>query len=176
MAQANCKSLVYHFVANFILFLRVWAFFMSLPVEGAIAPASTPYQRTEIHILGSWRVKHIWSIFGALLATKIQGDKVIKILFCNRRNNLCWFAILVQNSLKRQFLSRFIIFHTFFHTFSYHIRYSAYRAFFMLSVKAFTARRDRCDKMGVELCLWKHTYIIRLEMNGQPALRWPENQ
>ena len=54
LAIDKLQSLVYHFVAHFILFLKIkGAFCMILPMEGAIAPASTPYQRTDIHVLGS---------------------------------------------------------------------------------------------------------------------------
>ena len=52
--SSSSESLVYHFVENFILFQKIrGAFCMILPVEGAIAPASTLYQQTDIHVLGS---------------------------------------------------------------------------------------------------------------------------
>ena len=48
------QSLVYHFVANFILFQKIQElFFMILPVEGATAPASHRFQLTNILVIGS---------------------------------------------------------------------------------------------------------------------------
>ena len=42
LPAGKMQNLLYHFVANFVLFLR--PFCIILPVEGAIAPANRPYQ------------------------------------------------------------------------------------------------------------------------------------
>ena len=62
---------------------------MILPVEGAIAPASAPYQRTDIHVLGSEGVNESYHEYCDYISSRNFEDIIFTTRIIFRARDEC---------------------------------------------------------------------------------------